>query len=28
VEVNRSEKCEGSGGGDRWGALCTGFTLV
>jgi hypothetical protein len=28
VEVNRSGKCEGSGGGDRRGALCTRFTLV
>jgi hypothetical protein len=28
VEVNQSGKCEGSGGGDRQGALCTGFTLV
>jgi hypothetical protein len=28
VEVNRSGKCEGPGGGDRQGALCTGFTLV
>jgi len=28
VEVNQSEKCEGPGGGDRRGALCTGFTLV
>jgi hypothetical protein len=26
--VNQSEKCEGPGGGDRWDALCTGFTLV
>jgi hypothetical protein len=28
VEVNRSGKCEGLGGGDQRGALCTGFTLV
>jgi hypothetical protein len=28
VEVNQSGKCEGPGGGDRRGALCTGFTLV
>jgi hypothetical protein len=28
VEVNRSGKCEGPGGGDRRGALCTGFTLI
>jgi hypothetical protein len=28
VEVNRSGKCEGPGGGDQRGALCTGFTLV
>jgi hypothetical protein len=28
VEVNRSGKCEGPGGGDRRGALCIGFTLV
>jgi len=28
VEVNRGGKCEGPGGGDRRGALCTGFTLV
>ncbi len=26
--MNQSGKCEGPGGGDRWGALCTGFTLV
>ncbi len=26
--MNRSGKCEGPGGGDRRGALCTGFTLV
>jgi len=26
--VNRSGKCKGPGGGDRRGALCTGFTLV
>jgi hypothetical protein len=26
--VNWSGKCEGPGGGDRRGALCTGFTLV
>ncbi len=28
MEVNRNGKCEGPGGGDRRGALCTGFTLV
>ncbi len=26
--MNWSGKCEGPGGGDRWDALCTGFTLV
>ncbi len=26
--MNWSGKCEGPGGGDRRGALCTGFTLV
>ncbi len=26
--MNQSGKCEGPGGGDRRGALCTGFTLV
>ncbi len=25
--MNWSGKCEGPGGGDRRGALCTGFTL-
>jgi hypothetical protein len=26
--MNRNGKCEGPGGGDRQGALCTGFTQV
>ncbi len=26
--MNWNGKCEGPGGGDRRGALCTGFTLV
>jgi hypothetical protein len=28
VHVTRRGKGEGPGGGDRRGALCTGFTLV